>query len=52
MKPPKQLKRVLRIKVAKEEGKVKVYGALFPKTVEGSPKFTSFFKQLKIISSE
>lgn len=50
MKPPKQLKRVLRVHVVKHEGKVKIYGSLYPKPEEGAPKFTSFFKQVKIYS--
>lgn len=50
MKPAKQFKRVLRIKLVKEEGKIKLFGSLLPK-VEGAPKFTSFFKQIKIFST-
>ena len=52
MKPPKQLKRVLRMKVIKEDGKIKIYGSLHPKPTEMGPKFTVFFKQLKIISAD
>lgn len=36
--------------VVKHEGKVKIYGSLYPKLEEGAPKFTSFFKQIKIYS--
>lgn len=49
MKPPKQLKRILRVKVHKEDGKIKLLGSLIPKPAESSPKFTAFFKQIKIL---
>jgi hypothetical protein len=52
MKPAKQLKRILRMKIVKQAGKIKVFGMLYPKTTENAPKFTTFFKQIKIISSE
>jgi hypothetical protein len=52
MKPPKQLKRVLRIKVLKQDGKLRIYGALHPKLTETGPRFTTFFKQLKILSAD
>jgi hypothetical protein len=52
MKPPKQMKRVVRVKVVKDQGRLRVYGALFPKPTEAGPKFTTFFKQLKIVSAD
>lgn len=49
MKPPKQLKRILRVKVLKEDGKIRVFGSLIPQPSENCPKFTTFFKQIKIL---
>ena len=49
MKPAKQIKRILRTTVAINDGKVKVFGSIYPKN-ENSPKFTSFFKQIKIVA--
>lgn len=33
MKPPKQLKRILRIKFVKQDGKIKIFGAIHPKSI-------------------
>jgi hypothetical protein len=49
MKPAKQIKRILRTTVAINDGKVKVFGSIYPKN-ENSPKFTTFFKQIKIVA--
>jgi hypothetical protein len=52
MKPPKQLKKLLRIKLLKQDRKIRVYGALHPKPTEAGPRFTTFFKQFKIFSAD
>lgn len=51
MKPPKMLKKLLRIKFVKSNGSVKIFGSFYPKSEDKNcPKFTSFFKQIKIYS--
>jgi hypothetical protein len=57
MKPPQKLKRLLRVKVTREEGQgqqlLKIFGCLYPKTEEGANlKFTSFFRQATIINEK
>jgi len=46
------MKRVIRLKVVKDQGRLRIFGGLFPKPTETGPKFTTFFKQLKIISAD
>ena len=49
MKPAKKLKRLLRINVIREAGLIKIFGGLYPNKENSvnSPKFTSFFRQIK-----
>lgn len=57
MKPPQKLKRILRVKVAKENAQgqelLKVFGYVFPRKEEsGSCKFTAFFKQIVLVNEK
>ena len=31
MKPPKLIKRLLRVKIVKSEGKLRIFGSMYPK---------------------
>lgn len=57
MKPPQKLKRILRVKVAKEnvQGQelLKIFGYIFPRKEETSTcKFTAFFKQIVLVNEK
>lgn len=57
MKPSQKLKRILRVKVAKEnvQGQeiLKIFGYIFPRKEEtNNSKFTSFFKQVTLVNEK
>lgn len=57
MKPPQKLKRILRVRVAKEnvQGQelLKIYGYVFPRKEETAGcRFTSFFRQVVLVNEK
>jgi hypothetical protein len=57
MKPPQKLKRILRVKVVKENSQgqeiLKIFGYIYPKKEETSScRFTSFFRQVSLVSEK
>jgi hypothetical protein len=57
MKPPQKLKRLLRVKVARntEQGQelLKVFGYIYPRREETAAcRFTSFFRQMTLVSEK
>jgi hypothetical protein len=57
MKPPQKLRRILRVKVAREnvQGQelLKIFGYIFPRKEETSNcKFTSFFRQITLLNEK
>ena len=57
MKPPQKLKRILRVKIVKDNSQgqeiLKIFGYIYPKKEEtNSCKFTSFFRQVSLVSEK
>ena len=57
MKPPQKLKRLLRVKVARENAQgqelLKIFGYVFPRREETAGcRFTSFFRQIALVNEK